>query len=81
MENIPNPLDLIATKDLIEHIIQRFDHVVIAGVRVNVDGRGSQQMTRRWKGNHVACAGLAAQVMAVVNEAQFREEEPTENME
>ena len=67
-------IQLISTKDLIDEVMNRFDHAVFSGMRVGSQGRDSYT-ARRWLGNKATCSGLCSQLQYVINKVSDDTEE------
>jgi hypothetical protein len=64
--------ELISTEDLIKELYNRFDDVIIAGLRIGYEGK-KDIVIRHWKGSLTTCAGLASQIQHCVNEQQLKD--------
>jgi len=53
-------LELVATDDLLDELLHRFDHAVFGGLQAK--HADEQLITRRWFGSHFTCVGLAQSV-------------------
>ena len=61
-------LSLVTTNDLIDEMLNRFDHAVFMGIKaldiVNKEDDTTRISSfRNWKGNSYTCAGLAQSLM------------------
>ena len=54
-------LDLIETRELLEALAKRFDHIIAVGLQVS--GRTIDGTTKFWQGNPFTCAGLALSLL------------------
>ena len=54
-------LDLVETRELLEAIAKRFDHLVVVGLQVS--GRVVDGTTKFWQGNPFTCAGLVLSLL------------------
>lgn len=60
-------LELVATDDLVAEILGRFQHVVLCGMNIPIDGE--QHVIRRWRGNSMTCSGLCQSAsMDIIND-------------
>lgn len=50
-------LSLISTDDLFEELVNRFDHLVISGIKYTKSD-GEYMVMRKWSGNRHTCLGL-----------------------
>lgn len=63
-------IKLIPTKDLIEELKNRFEVMVFAGFQTNVYMKNDVVYRRSWKGEHVHCLGLCANLAYHINQEQ-----------
>lgn len=55
-----SPANLIPTMQLVNELLNRFDHAIFVGAKsINRDDKIT---IRRWRGNHHTCAGMAMDV-------------------
>lgn len=67
-------ISLFSTQQLIDELLNRFDHAVFCGTKV--EDRDSKVTIRRWKGHQHTCAGLAQDVgMSALNQLHDIEED------
>ena len=60
-------LELIPTDELIEELLDRYDHAVFNGYRTGTKGEGSSEKDIYWHGNTVTCQGLAMRAIHHIN--------------
>jgi hypothetical protein len=61
-------ISLHSTKDLVNELMERFDHIVVNGVKI-LDTRHTNSINiRKYKGNHIVCSGLCNQLSSIINE-------------
>lgn len=65
-------LSLIPIQDLYSEILNRFDNVVIVGLKIKSD---SKNISRRWKGSHHIIMGLCADVSNLVAQDWMKNQE------
>lgn len=68
-------LELVTSRDLIRELLKRFDHGVVAVMRVGTHGPGSRAYERVWKGNSHTAAGLCADLTAEILHAMRAEDQ------
>lgn len=57
-------LDAISTEDLVSILINRFDHVVFYGVKVDAE----DENLIAWQGDEAQCMGLCNKLVLKINE-------------
>lgn len=74
----PEDLSLVPIQYLYTEILNRFDHVVIVGLKSNKDDR---TISRRWKGSHHMVMGLCQDVSQLVGADWYKNQEKIETDE
>ena len=70
-------ITLISTRDLVEELLDRFDHAVFAGIKVVSTKEVSPIQTfRRWVGNSYTCSGICAGLNQTILKDFSDREEP-----
>lgn len=68
-----NDIKLLPTDDLINELLERFDHALFTGMQININSQGEHITVRKWKGNYATTAGLASQVIHRINNVAYEE--------
>ncbi len=66
---------LASTEELVTELKDRFEHLVIGGIRTGVKTKDDIVTLRRWKGDCSVCSGLCSQIVTDVNLANRKEEQ------
>lgn len=75
-------LEMVEDKELIRELLARYDHAVIALMRVGEDAcRPKSSTTKtRWRGHPDTCCGLAMRLVADI-QTRREQEEPSRDIE
>lgn len=71
-------LSLVSLNDLLDEVLGRVDHGVVALMQVGEHTPNTITRIRRWKGNANTCAGLGLDVAHSALEGLRAEEQPRE---
>ena len=53
-----NDLQLIPTNDLLDELLDRFEHIIICGLQTKVESNNDTLFTKQYKGDFTFCRGL-----------------------
>lgn len=73
-------IELIPSEDLIMELMNRFDHAVFAGMKVDATPDKKSFTARKWKGNSATCSGMAFQIACRIHNVSEEEDENTDEM-
>lgn len=65
-------LSLVPVNDLVEELINRHDHIVLIGAKV--ENNGEIKSMRRWRGNSYTCSGMAQCMSMQILDSLFQQE-------
>ena len=72
-------LQLIGTKEILEELKSRFEHMVFAGVKTHVHKENDSVTVRRYSGNLTVCRGLCSELETDIADEHKRQEKAIED--
>lgn len=66
-KTILKDITLYSTNDLIDELINRFEHAIFAGMQTAVHSKEDIIIKRQWKGNNTTCCSLVSELQFYIN--------------